>query len=132
MITMYGMSDEFGMVALETIESRYLDGRAVTQCSDQTATKIDTEVKNTIGACYADAEQMLRDNLQVLQEAAEFLIEKETITGAQFMEIFRRVRGEEPTEPAAVESITLDGEEPAGEAAESEASQDRRPDGTVL
>ena len=108
MITMYGMSDEFGMVALETIESRYLDGRAVTQCSDQTATKIDTEVKNTIGACYADAERMLRENIDVLKEAAEFLIEKETITGAQFMEIFRRVRGEEPAEPEAVESIDLD------------------------
>ena len=114
MITMYGMSDEFGMVALETIESRYLDGRAVTQCSDQTATKIDTEVKNTIGSCYADAERMLRENIQVLNEAAQFLIEKETITGKQFMEIFRRVRGEEP-ETVEVTSITLD-ESESGEA----------------
>ncbi len=107
MITMYGMSEEFGMVALETIESRYLDGRAVTQCSDQTATKIDTEVKNTIGACYEDAERMLRENIDVLNEAAEFLIEKETITGAQFMEIFRRVRGEESPEPKSVDVIDL-------------------------
>ncbi len=114
MITMYGMSDEFGMVALETIESRYLDGRAVTQCSDQTATKIDTEVKNTIGSCYADAERMLRENIRVLNEAAQFLIEKETITGKQFMEIFRRVRGEEP-ETVEVTSITLD-ESESGEA----------------
>ena len=114
MITMYGMSDEFGMVALETIESRYLDGRAVTQCSDQTATKIDTEVKNTIGSCYADAERMLRENIRVLNEAAHFLIEKETITGKQFMEIFRRVRGEEP-ETVEVTSITLD-ESESGEA----------------
>ena len=120
MITMYGMSDEFGMVALETIESRYLDGRAVTQCSDETATKIDTEVKNTIGGCYADAEQMLRENLQVLHEAAEFLIEKETITGAQFMEIFRRVRGEEIAEPAVVETIDLEAA-PAENVAEGSA-----------
>ncbi|MBO4652961.1 MAG: ATP-dependent zinc metalloprotease FtsH [Lachnospiraceae bacterium] len=119
MITMYGMSDEFGMVALETIESRYLDGRAVTQCSDQTATKIDTEVKNTIGACYADAERMLRENIQVLEEAAEFLIEKETITGAQFMEIFRRVRGEKP-QTGEVTSITLD----ESETDETPAAQD--------
>ncbi len=118
MITMYGMSEEFGMVALETIESRYLDGRAVTTCSDETATKIDTEVKNTIGACYAEAEQMLRENVAVMEEAAAFLIEKETITGAQFMDIFRRVRGEKSDEPAAVETIDLE----EGSAAEEDGT----------
>ena len=106
------------MVALETIESRYLDGRAVTTCSDETATKIDTEVKNTIGACYAEAEQMLRENVAVMEEAAAFLIEKETITGAQFMDIFRRVRGEKSDEPAAVETIDLE----EGSAAEEDGT----------
>ena len=106
MITMYGMSDEFGMVALETIESKYLEGRSVLQCSDETATKIDAEVRSTIGQCYKDAENMLRENIEVLNEAAAFLIDKETITGKQFMEIFRRVRGEE-TEPQEVSEIDL-------------------------
>ncbi len=107
MITMYGMSEEFGMVALETVESRYLEGRAVMQCSEATAAKVDVEVKNTIGRCYDDAERMLRENVDILDAAAQFLIEKETITGKQFMEIVHRLRGEETTEPAAVESIDL-------------------------
>ncbi|MBO4626803.1 MAG: ATP-dependent zinc metalloprotease FtsH [Lachnospiraceae bacterium] len=118
MITLYGMSDRFGMVALETVESKYLEGRTALMCSDATATAIDEEVRNTIGTCYADAERMLRENLDVLREAAEFLITKETITGKQFMEIFRRVRGEEPAEAAVVESIDLE----AGIAAEGETS----------
>ena len=134
MITMYGMSDEFGMVALETVESRYLDGRAVTMCSDETATKIDLEVRRTIGGCYEDAEAMLRENRAILDEAAEFLITKETITGKQFMEIFRRVRGEEPDEPAAVEEIDLDAapaEETAAQSGETTADESGESTGTV-
>ena len=115
MITLYGMSERFGMVALETVESKYLEGRTALMCSDATATSIDEEVRNTIGTCYADAERMLRENIDVLREAAEFLITKETITGKQFMEIFRRVRGEETAETAVVESIDLEAGAEAGE-----------------
>ena len=109
------MSGRFGMVALETVESKYLEGRTALMCSDATATSIDEEVRNTIGTCYADAERMLRENIDVLREAAEFLITKETITGKQFMEIFRRVRGEETAETAVVESIDLEAGAEAGE-----------------
>ena len=115
MITLYGMSERFGMVALETVESKYLEGRTALMCSDATATSIDEEVRNTIGTCYADAERMLRENIDVLREAAEFLITKETITGKQIMEIFRRVRGEETAETAVVESIDLEAGAEAGE-----------------
>ena len=124
MITLYGMSDRFGMVALETVESRYLEGRTALLCSDETATQIDVEVRNTISACYADAEKMLTENMEVLREAAEFLISKETITGKQFMEIFRRVRGEETEEEPVVTEIDLDGQEPASETVTEKATED--------
>ncbi len=124
MITLYGMSERFGMVALETVESKYLEGRTALMCSDATATSIDEEVRNTIGTCYADAERMLRENIDVLREAAEFLITKETITGKQFMEIFRRVRGEETAETAVVESIDLEADAEAGE--EKEEKEEKK------
>ena len=124
MITLYGMSDRFGMVALETVESRYLEGRTALLCSDETATQIDVEVRNTISACYADAEKMLTENMEVLREAAEFLISKETITGKQFMEIFRRVRGEETEEEPVVTEIDLDGQEPASETVTEKATEE--------
>ncbi len=124
MITLYGMSDKFGMVALETVESKYLEGRTALLCSDETATQIDVEVRNTISACYADAEKMLTENMEVLREAAEFLISKETITGKQFMEIFRRVRGEETEEEHVVTEIDLDGQEPASETVTEKATEE--------
>ena len=124
MITLYGMSDRFGMVALETVESKYLEGRTALLCSDETATQIDVEVRNTISACYADAEKMLTENMEVLREAAEFLISKETITGKQFMEIFRRVRGEETEEEPVVTEIDLDGQEPASETVTEKATKE--------
>lgn len=124
MITLYGMSDKFGMVALETVESKYLEGRTALLCSDETATQIDVEVRNTISACYADAEKMLTENMEVLREAAEFLISKETITGKQFMEIFRRVRGEETEEKPVVTEIDLDGQELASETVTEKATEE--------
>ncbi|MBO4324453.1 MAG: ATP-dependent zinc metalloprotease FtsH [Lachnospiraceae bacterium] len=92
MITLYGMSDEFGMVALESIESQYLDGRSVLNCSDETAAKVDEAVRRVMKESYEQAKQMLSENREILEKAAEFLIEKETITGKQFMEIFRSVK----------------------------------------
>ena len=100
MITMYGMSDEFGLVALETVESQYLDGRSVMNCSEETAAKVDEAIRLVMKECYEKAKAMLSENREILDRAAQFLIEKETITGKQFMEIFREVKGEAAPESA--------------------------------
>jgi len=93
MVTLYGMSPKFGMVGLESIENRYLDGRRVLNCSEVTAAKIDEEVMAIMKSCYEKAEAFLRDNKEVMNKIAEFLFEKETITGKEFMKIFREVKG---------------------------------------
>ena len=92
MITMYGMSDRFGLVGLESLQNRYLDGRAVANCSEETRTAIDNEVVDIMKKRYEVAKQLLTDNRDALDEISEFLIEKETITGDEFMEIFDKVR----------------------------------------
>ncbi len=94
MITMYGMSDEFGMVALESVQNRYLDGRSVMNCSEETATKIDDEVRRIIKESYQKAYDLLKANESVLDALAKFLIEKETITGKEFMKIYAEITGE--------------------------------------
>ena len=95
MITMYGMSDEFGLMALETVENQYLDGRRVLNCADATAAQIDQVVKETLKKCYEQAKQMLSENREVMDHLAEFLIKEETITGKEFMEIFHKYRLEQ-------------------------------------
>lgn len=92
MITMYGMSDKFGLVGLESIESRYLDGRPVSNCSEETRTAIDNEIVKLMKERYEIAKQLLNDNRDALDEISEFLIEKETITGDEFMDIFNQVK----------------------------------------
>lgn len=99
MITQYGMSDTFGLVNLESVENRYLDGRPVLNCSDRTAAKIDKEVMRVLAAAYKKALKMIRENESTLDAIASYLITEETITGKQFMKIFHEVRGEsEPSE----------------------------------
>lgn len=95
MITMYGMSDEFGLMALETVENQYLDGRRVLNCADATAAQIDQVVKETLKKCYEQAKQMLSENREVMDHLTEFLIKEETITGKEFMEIFHKYRLEQ-------------------------------------
>ena len=95
MVTMYGMSDKFGMVQLEAITGEYLDRRAVAQCSDETATKIDTEVKNIVNAAYEKAYRILKENEHVLDALANYLIEHETISGKEFMDIFNQITGKQ-------------------------------------
>ena len=95
MITMYGMSDEFGLMALETVENQYLDGRRVLNCADATAAQIDQVVKETLKKCYEQAKQLLSENREVMDHLAEFLIKEETITGKEFMEIFHKYRLEQ-------------------------------------
>lgn len=92
MITMFGMSDKFGLVGLESIEHKYLDGRSVSNCSEETRTEIDHEIVKIMKERYATAKQLLNENRDALDEISEFLIEKETITGDEFMEIFNRVK----------------------------------------
>ena len=87
MISQYGMSDEFGTTSLESIENKYLDGRSVSNCSDETRTKLDNVIVETIKNSYEDAKKILSDNIDALHRISEYLLEKETITGKEFMSI---------------------------------------------
>ncbi|MGN0167995.1 MAG: ATP-dependent zinc metalloprotease FtsH [Acetatifactor sp.] len=116
MVTRYGMSKKFGLVGLATVESQYLEGRTELNCSDKTAAEIDAEVVAILKESYDKALEMLRENRDVMDKLAEFLIEKETITGKEFMEIYRREKGiPEPEEKKD--------EKPAPEATPEEAGK---------
>ena len=93
MVTQYGMSDKFGMMGLETIQNRYLDGRAVLNCGEETESKIDGEVMKILDGCYEDAKKIIGEHQEVLHQLADYLIEKETITGKEFVEIFEKETG---------------------------------------
>lgn len=93
MITQYGMSDKFGMVGLESIENRYLDGRAVLNCADETAARIDKEVARRMKEYYDRAVNIIKENRDALEKIAEYLIEKETITGKEFIKMYREIKG---------------------------------------
>lgn len=90
MVTQYGMSERFGLMGLESVQNRYLDGRAVMNCSDATGALIDEEVKEMLKVAYDKAKKIIEDHREVMDEIAEFLIEKETITGKEFMEIYNK------------------------------------------
>ena len=93
MITRYGMSDKFGLIGLESREDRYLSGRTVMNCGDDTASEVDREVMSMLKEAYAKAKAILSENRDIMDKLAEFLIEKETISGKEFMEIYRREKG---------------------------------------
>ena len=93
MITQYGMSEKFGLIGLESVQHRYLDGRAVLNCGEATAAEIDKEVMEMLKKAYDEAKRLLTENREALDQIAAFLIEKETITGKEFMKIFREVKG---------------------------------------
>ena len=104
MITMYGMSDRFGMMCLATVENQYLNGAAGLICGEDTAGQIDEEVLSLINACYTSAYNMLEENREVLDKISEYLFEKETITGKEFMKMYRELKGiEDATEDIFVE-----------------------------
>ena len=98
MVTQYGMSDKFGLMGLESVENKYLDGRAVLNCGEATASEIDQEVMQILKNCYDRAEELLAGNREVLDKIADHLIARETITGEEFMRIYSEVKGitEEP------------------------------------
>ena len=102
MITQYGMSERFGLIGLETIQNQYLDGRAVLNCADATSAEVDQEVMRLLKQCYERAKLLLGENREVLDEIAKYLFEKETITGKEFMEIYRSVKGIEKQEEKEV------------------------------
>ena len=93
MITQYGMSEKFGLIGLTTVEGQYLGGRATLNCGEATAAEIDQEVMKILKAAYDQALALLADNRDCLDKIAAFLIERETITGKEFMKIFREVKG---------------------------------------
>lgn len=93
MITQYGMSEKFGLIGLESIQNRYLDGRPVSNCGPETAAEIDKEVMKMLKDAYAEAKQLLSEHRTSLDKISDFLIQKETITGKEFMEIFHEVEG---------------------------------------
>ncbi len=93
MITRYGMSKHFGLMGLETVESQYLDGRTSMNCSDVTAAAVDEEVMKLLKSCYKEAKTMIKENRAVMDKIAAHLIEKETITGKEFMEIYCKEKG---------------------------------------
>lgn len=96
MVAQYGMSEKFGLMGLESIENRYLDGRPVLNCSDETAGEIDKEVMKILKECYDRAVKLLSENRDALDKIAEYLIARETITGEEFMNIFNEVKGIKP------------------------------------
>ena len=93
MITQYGMSEKFGLMGLASAENQYLDGRTVLNCGDETATEIDHEVMKVLKESYAEAKRLLSENRDVLNQIADYLIKRETITGKEFMQIYREVKG---------------------------------------
>lgn len=106
MITRFGMSKRFGLMGLATVESEYLGGGARLTCSDRTAADVDTEVMEVLKACYEEAKEMLSGNRELMDKLAAHLIEKETISGKEFMKIYRKEKGiPEPVEKKEEEKV---------------------------
>lgn len=127
MVTQYGMSEEFGLIGLESITNRYLDGRAVMNCAESTAAKVDEVVMKILKEAYQKALTYIRENMDILDEAAQFLIERETITGKEFMKIFNKYKGteenkeEETKEIEGTEEKAIESKKPEeGEVSEKE------------
>lgn len=111
MITMYGMSDKFGLIALESVENQYLDGRRVLNCADATAAEVDQEVMRLLKESYEKAKALLKDNRTIMDRIAAFLIEQETITGKEFMNIFHEARNQKKQEELAVVQSQMESEQ---------------------
>ena len=136
MITQYGMSERFGLMGLESIQNRYLDGRPVLNCGDATAGEIDEEVMRMLKSAYEEAKRLLSENREALDKIAAFLIEKETITGKEFMKIFREVKGipepEEGEEKSAQQEGRILMKPVQTETPQTESAEDEQGSGTGL
>lgn len=130
MVTQYGMSEEFGLMGLESIENRYLDGRAVQNCADETAAQVDAVVKRMLQEAYDTAKKLLSDNMDALHRIAAYLIEKETITGKEFMDILHQVQAEREEARQALEARieagefgeVMNGSDPAAETGDAKTA----------
>ena len=111
MVTQYGMSAKFGLIGLATVENKYLDGSARLNCSDHTAAEIDQEVMQILKESYDKALALLKENRDLMDELAAYLIEKETITGKEFMQIFRKAKGIPEPEETVKETSKKETEE---------------------
>jgi ATP-dependent metalloprotease FtsH len=100
MVSVYGMSERFGMMGLESIQNRYLDGRPVQNCSSETAAELDQEVLNIINGCHAKAVELLKNNMEALCKISSHLIQRETIMGDEFMDILHSISGQGQEEKA--------------------------------
>lgn len=125
MVTQYGMSEKFGLMGLETKENEYLTGRTIMNCGDATAAEVDQEVMKILKDSYEEAKRLLSENRDVMDKIAEFLIQKETITGKEFMKIFREAKGipepeEEKTETTTEEKAQADPDNTAEEKAQTD------------
>ena len=110
MVTQYGMSSKFGLMGLATVESQYLEGRAVLNCSDVTAAAVDEEVRLIMEECYKEAKAILSENMDAMDMIAEHLIREETITGKDFMRLYREAKGiPEPAEGEEDAAANADG-----------------------
>ena len=106
MVTRFGMSEKFGMMGLASVENQYLDGRAALTCGEKTASEIDAEVLAIITSCYEEAKRLLLENREVLDKISDYLYEHETITGKEFMRIFRELKGiPDPGESSAADRL---------------------------
>ena len=124
MITRFGMSKKFGLMGLATVESQYLEGRASLTCSDVTAADIDTEVMKMLRDSYKQAKKLLKENRDIMDKLAAYLIEKETITGKEFMKIFRKEKGlPEPEEEKAEGEKSTESQTTEAPQAESPVAQ---------
>lgn len=123
MVTQYGMSDRFGLMGLATVESQYLEGRAAMNCADATAAEVDEEVRKMMESCYEEAKKILSENLGVMDVIAAYLIKEETITGEQFMKLYRREKGiPEPEKKQDAEE-----QKPEAPAAEIRSAEEPKP-----
>ncbi len=129
MVTRFGMSERFGLIKLESMEDRYLSGRMVMECADETAAAVDEEVMKLLSKAYEEAKRLLNENLDLLDRMADYLLQKESITGKQFMEIFREKYPEEKKEDEDGTEDEADapdtGESAGGEESESGEDEDR-------
>lgn len=139
MITRFGMSDRFGLMGLATVESEYLGGGARLTCSDRTAADVDTEVMNLLKKCYDEAKEMLAGNRELMDKLAAHLIEKETISGKEFMKIYRAEKGipepaKEDEEAKQPQTESKEPEQPQTESKEPEQPQqeNKEPEQSVL
>lgn len=123
MITQYGMSEKFGLMGLASQENQYLDGKAYLNCGDATATEIDHEVMKVLKDAYEQAKQLLSENRDALDKIAEYLIQKETITGKEFMKIFHEVKGM----PEAKETLNSEAKMTESKVTEDETAEGRDP-----